>query len=508
MKKIDSLITLLHSLSKAEKKHLSLQLLKGNEEKDYLLVFQLITKNGLADPDILKKEFAGVRPGASFEIAVHYLYEKALDTLLGLRKKRDLHYDLFIKISKARMLYDRSLFYDCLELLAEVIETARKFELYEISMIAGKLELEYLLRLNFPSISQQELYHKHYRQVEAIKHIRKTTEQSSLYDLLKYRLIHMGNIRTDQQKKDMNDLMVSEFYLASSSGMDTNFEITKNHQLFQASYLMATGDFKSALQALRELNRLFEENPQFWAKPPIYYVSVLEGILNGLRFERNYEEMGYFVEKLSHLIENTSVEFRVNTTCLIFQYELFPLLDKGDFTACLGLVEKYKTSLYDKESALNPIRRCELLLYTSLVYLGIQDYRTARKVINRVLIDKRIEYLPLMKIIRLVRLMVYYELGESDLVRYETHSIRRGLSLKKEQFFQTEHTMLWFLNKEHLPVLRKDKEEMWEKLSARFARWHQDRFERQILHIFDFSAWIEAKLFRKPLATILQEKQH
>ena len=49
------------------------------------------------------------------------------------------------------MLYERSLFEECFEILSNTIEQAQFYENNEILTIALKLELEYLLRLNFPN---------------------------------------------------------------------------------------------------------------------------------------------------------------------------------------------------------------------------------------------------------------------------------------------------------------------------------------------------------------------
>ena len=48
------------------------------------------------------------------------------------------------------MLYERSLFEECFEILSDTIEQATYYENNEVLTIALKLELEYLLRLNFP----------------------------------------------------------------------------------------------------------------------------------------------------------------------------------------------------------------------------------------------------------------------------------------------------------------------------------------------------------------------
>ena len=189
MKRVDSVISLIYSLSKSEKKHFSLQVVKDKEEKDYLVIYDIITKSKQPNGNAVKEEFYKRRPKGSFEVSIQYLYEKLVDTLLTLRKKKDIYYDLLNDLCKARMLYERSLFEECFEILSNTIEQAQFYENNEILTIALKQELEYLLRLNFPNMTEQELFHKHFIQNESLKKIRKITEQSSLHNLLKYPLI-------------------------------------------------------------------------------------------------------------------------------------------------------------------------------------------------------------------------------------------------------------------------------------------------------------------------------
>jgi len=490
-------------MSKAEKKHFSLQVIKEGIDKDYLTIYDIISKNNQYDGNTVKAEFYNRKPGGSFEVSIQYLYEKLLDTLLTLRKKKDIYLELCNNICKARMLYERSLFYECFEILEDTIKQAEYYENNEILLIAIKLELEYLLRLNFPDMTEQELYHKHFQQNEALKKIRKITEQSSLYNLLKHRISRKGYIRTAKQKQDLNDLMVNELYIAASSDSQTSFELTKNHKLFQANYLITVGEYMAALNSFKELNKLFEANEKFWSNPPIYYLMVLEGVLDSLRSVGNYEEMPYFLGKLKNLSIHASLEFQVNATCLLFQYELSPYLDRGDFSNCIRIMHNYKESLYDKESWLNPIRRSELLLYTSIIYIGDKNYKAARKYITSTILDHNIDYLPIMRTIRLIRLIAYYETKEYDLVEHESRSLKRGMSLKKEQSFKTEHTILWFLNKRDLPILRKDREAFWKKNSSRIEELRNDKFENQLLRIFDFTAWLESRILKEDLSDVL-----
>lgn len=509
MKRVDSVISLIYSMSKAEKKAFSVQMLKDKEEKDYLVIYDIITKSKQLDSKNVKGEFHKRRPGGSFEVSIQYLYERLTDSLLTLRKKKDIYYDLLNNLCKARMLYERSLFEECFEILSDTIEQATYYENNEVLTIALKLELEYLLRLNFPNLAESELYHKHFMQNEALKKTRKIVEQSSLHNLLKYRLSHIGSIRTSKQKQDMNDLMVNELSIAASSGIEGNFELMRNHRLFQANYLMGAGEYKAALNSYKELSRLFEQNRQFWSNPPIYYLSVLEGVLGSLRVCGQYDEIPYFLDKLKKLISDaSSFEFQVNTICLLFQYELFPYLDNGDFLDCTKLMAYYQKSLYDKEAWLSPVRKSELLLYTALVHIGNQNYKAAKKYISNAIIDHNIKYQPLMRTIRLVRLIVYYEMHEYEFVYHESRSINRSLSSPKEHTFKTEHIILWFLNQQHLPVLRKDREAFWEKLLPEVQALYDDKYENQLLHLCDLTAWIEAKILKENLSDVLKRHMH
>ena len=506
MKRIDSLISLVKSLSKSERKAVSMYLVgDDNRRRDYLVIYQIISEAGRIGAREVRKAFSERCPGGAFEVSVQYLYRRLTDTLLALRRGKDRYHDLLTDICKARMMYDRSLFEECFGTLVETIDKAMRLEYYEIANIAMKLELEYLLRLDFQGLTEKDLYHKHFMQTESLKKIRKITEQSFLHNLLKFRLSHHGAIRTAKQKQDMNDLMINELYITSSAEAQGEFELVRNHKLFQANFLMGTGDYHAALNAFRELNQLFESNRHMWFNPPIYYLSVLEGVLGSLRSIGNYGEMSYFMDRLRGLISTAgSPEFRVNALCLLFQYELFPYLDRGDFNACVRLMEKYRESLYEKESALTPVRKSELLLYTALIYIGMQNYTAARRQILKSMVDHNIRYLPLMRTIRLVRLIAYYETQEYEAIHRESQSILRSLSSSKERTFRTERFVLWFLRRNNLPVMPGERKALWKSIAPKVAELHGDVYEQQLLRIFDFTAWVESKILRTPLSTVLQ----
>ena len=111
-----------------------------------------------------------------------------------------------------------------------------------------------------------------------------------------------------------------------------------------------------------------------------------------------------------------------------------------------------------------------------------------------------------MRTIRLVRLIVFYEVQEHERIQYESRSITLSLSSPKEQTFKTERIILWFLNKRNIPILKKDREAFWEKLSPEIHELYNNKYESQLLRLFDFTAWMESKIRKEKLSEVLRAR--
>jgi hypothetical protein len=497
MLKTDALVLLVNSLSKREKKTFR----KNRKKTDYIVLYDIIEKEKNISSQELKRKFEEQRGNSNFNVAVSYLYKLLLNSLLFLREEQDSHYFLFLKILKAKILFEKALYEEAFDMFEDIKEEASCLENYYALLYVSRLELEYLLFVNLPNISETELLNKHFKVNEVLKNIRKVNERSSLYELLKHRTIYQGNIRSKEQKNSLNDLVISEMSIISSSNPD-NFETKKLHQLFQSNYLINVGDYKSAIHSYYELNQLFETNKHLWANPPYYYLFALEGILDNLRSIKSYDKMFYFIEKLKN-IRDYSLEFQTNVTSLIFLYELFPLLDKGDFKASEQLLRQYHDIVLKKMDELSLIRQAEVSLYVALIYTGLRNFKMAQKtLVNLIIRGKNFCDFPLYRTIRLVNLIIQYEIGNNDIIRFESRSIKRELS-KTEKAYRVEHVMLHFLDKPLKGTLPAHREKMWNKIEPELTDIRNDIYEKQLLKYFDFTAWIESKINKIPLQEVL-----
>ena len=501
MTKSEALILLVNSMTKAEKRSFTSNSSSGRPT-DYVILFEIINKNKAIIPSALQEVFQEVQPKANFNLTVNYLYKVLLDTLLALRENNDNTTYLNNQIGKAQILFEKAIYDEALDILDQVKEKARKLELEFIFLTAARLELKFLHMLNFPNISESELLSKHLQINESLKIIRRVNEQSVLHELMSHRVLYRESVRSNKQKEALNDLVVSEMSIMSASNIE-NFEIKKLHQLFQSAYLINVGDYKSALRSYYELNNLFEENSVFWANPPIYYMSVLEGILQSLRGIKEYDSMDYFINKIKSLSSYPFKDFQLHILSVTLLYELFPLLDRGDFKQAKEQIDNNWNFILEKEHLLPPNSRIEILLYLALAHFGLSQYKEAHKILNKVLLQsKNFYYTPLYRTIRLVKLMVLFELDELDDYEFEVRSFSRSISQIKKAY-RLEHIMLRFFNKGRDMMRNKDKE--WKKLEPILKEISNDVYEKQILRLFDFTAWIESKMTNTGLKEVIKK---
>ena len=159
-------------------------------------------------------------------------------------------------------------------------------------LLIYRTELKYLSTLGFEGISEKELVSKQMQINDVMKYARNTNLHLQLYDILKYRITYKGYARSNKQKENLNDLVLSELNLIANHSYQ-GFEAHKLHLLFQATYYLNAGNYKSAIRFYQELIALFEANRHLILNPPIYYLSAIEGVLNSLHVAGLYREMPF-----------------------------------------------------------------------------------------------------------------------------------------------------------------------------------------------------------------------
>lgn len=499
MNKTEPLLILIKSLSKSEKRYFRLYSGLQSGDKAYRLLFDLLDA-GYSEEEI-GLQFR--QKDKSLDIAVKYLYKLILDCLVKLRETQNIQTKIFNHISKGEILFERELSGEAFNELAKAEKLAVTFENGPLILLTRRIKLKYLGALNFKGISEQELVSKQMKVNEVIKYLRNVNQHLQLYDILKYRLMYKGYSRTNKQKEDLNDLVLSELYLIANSSYQ-GFEAQKLHLLFQATYYLNSGNIKSAIRYYRELITLFEENTHLILNPPIYYRSAIQGILDSLLVAGLYHEMPFFLSKLRDMEQKDyPTGFVLEAKAMRYHYDSCRLVHSGHFEEAKNLLDTEGEELFEKISLLGLENQLKLHLNAVIIYMCIGKLPFARKCMKRIFSSgKLFSPFPSYKLVRLINLLLQAESGNYDFFENEILSIKRNINYER-QSYQTEKLLFKFVQSYPLPTYGKSRAKLWQQYQKTIQKIECSKYERQLLKVFDFTSWIEHKLTRRPLAEIL-----
>lgn len=505
MNRLEQLSQLINTLSKAEKRYFKLMSNLQKGKKEYLYLYDKLEISHSVDD--VYKSFCRKYGKRSLETSVRYLYDQLLDCLVRLDKKMDIQGEIFHLISQSSSLYERKFVKEALQKLSKAKQLAQDFEQDILLLLIRRTEIVYIMENDFMHFSERELVSKHTKLNECLKYTRSTNMHVSLFSTLNYRLYNLDQVRSDKQKEAMNDLVLSELNLMSNNNYH-RFESMKLHLLFQASYYLHTGSYKSAIRYYTELLDLFDEYGHLKRNPPIYYFSTIEGIINSLLTAGIYHEIPLFVEKLKHLANGDYPEdFLLKVRFLLFVSQAEYYIRFGRFEEALQLAAEYEEILHKKMKSLNLENQLRLNLSNVIIFLCNNELKKARRNMRRIMQEgKLFQTYPLYRTARLLSLIIDVELHDYDLLENEIRSIKRAIR-SESQDYMTEKLIFKFILQCPIPKYEKLRVKIWEKLEKEILQIHRNKYERQILKIFDFPAWIESKLTLRPFREVLQKKE-
>ena len=159
-----------------------------------------------------------------------------------------------------------------------------------------------------------------------------------------------------------------------------------------------------------------------------------------------------------------------------------------------------------KRQYLNPTLNAVISLYLALAFLGNHEFQKAKNSLNRILSEgKNIFSSSQYRTIRLVYMMIMFEIHDYAYVDSERRSLKRELKIEKGGY-KTERLMLFFFSNIFNAVAEKQKLRIWNKIKEDAEKLQHDPFEAQVLNMFNFVCYLESKLLRKPLGEILRRE--
>lgn len=490
MQKIQSLILLVQSLSKSEKKIINLnsQMLKG--DKKYMDLYNLIVKQKISDPKDLQEQYIQRFPKNTFHPIANYLYEYILDSLIKIKNKNNDEYELYIDFLKVKLLDERKLDFEYSSKLNNLETKCKELNNFTLLFEIQQMKAEYIRQNKLYIINEDDFHNQIYETSNTLKILRQINEQSTLYQLLMHRIINSKNL-VKYDTSVLNDLVMSEISL--NSNLKNNiFEIDKTHLLFQAQYLIFVNDYKAALNTFIELENLFNNNKYLWINRPYIYMRILEGILDSLKGIGKFEEMEYFIQKINNL-ESSSQAFITEKNAIIFIYQAIIYINQNQYKSTLELYDSFRDALINKITLLNPHRYLHLSLYLSIIFFLNNEFEKARRQITKIIHAKNYEGFSLYRIIQLLNLTIHYELKNIPIMTSRIRSIKR-LNKLNNKTSELEDILFYFFDIPLETLTEKRKENLIKKIENTFQCINLNPIENNMTLFFDFKNWMLEKI--------------
>lgn len=438
--------------------------------------------------DIFYKKY----PDSSLHANVKYLFELILQVIVDLNNKKNKEYELYNSYLKTKVLRERSLHDDYLSLIQEIKQNATEIGEYNLLLTLQREELKCDDLDSFYHLNEDDLFKKVEHINDNLKVIRQINEQAYLYEMLRFKIAKQKSMEVNKSYV-YNDLLISEITLVSNLKNEV-FEINRQHQLFQASYFISIGSYKSALNSFSELNKLYMENEKLWSNNPTHYVTVLEGILESLNRMKLFNDMPIYKEQLLLIAQKHShVDFVLEVNAIDFLYSVFPNIYNKEYKQCLKLIDQYQDILISKLLSLSPRLFLSVTICLSGIYLANKELIKAKKALAPIISNNTYSNLKTFKSVQLLNLIIYYELEDIDYVEATIRSIKRK-NKKTNKGTQIEKLLFLYLETEWKILSKEKKNTLKENLRTRITDTKFSIEDLLLIRVFDFSKWILFKL--------------
>ncbi|OJY85674.1 MAG: hypothetical protein BGP14_00590 [Sphingobacteriales bacterium 44-15] len=479
-------IRLIKSLSGSEKRVFKLYVKRQSTERSYLFLFDLIDSSNPNSLQTIETTFKKKYPSASIYNTSRYLVKIITDCLIQLKADKDQTFQLYLGLMRSRILKERSLYEESYNEIKRTRLKAHTYQYPIVEYLTYREELNYLSDNNFHETTDKRLVEIQMKAKMLLRDVNHIHDHHSLFELLKYRLIHAGKISSKEQLSKLNDLVLSEMALVTNKPANS-FAAQKLHLLFQSFFFTNVGEYTSALKIFSSLNQLFEKKLELLDNPPFDYLSALNGILDSLHTLAHFDKMNFYIEKLHQLHQSIYPEyFRSLVQKISVLYQLISLNSKMELSESVALIDSLGRDWINQYSMIDEEKQWELYFNIAKSYFLLKDFRKSHHWINNAMLRQHCHKNWLIcKATRLLNIILYYERGERDYLEYEITAYKR--------FFGKEHLL-----KSEIILLKNIKFKIRTSVPGK-AKLQQaqndlnvlrkDQYEIQLLKHFDFLAW-------------------
>lgn len=502
----DALFQLIHSLTKAEKRHFKLYIKRNSGKEDLKIVqlFDAMDKMPEYDEKQLLKKLKDIEKPQLSNLKSH-LYRQVLAGLRLLKRSENLDLDLNEQLDYARILYYKGLYIQSLRILDKVKETAVQY--YQDTILTQVISLQKKIEtLHITRSYRDKVDHLAVEAVE-VQERRKTITQLSNLALQMYSwYVKYGHARNEKDESGVKEFFRTQ--LPPDAHRQKGFY--ERLYLFQSYgwYAFIRQDFIQYYRYAQKWVNLFRDNPEMIKVETGHYIKGMHTLMNAHFDLRNHQQLDLVLEELERFAPSPIIEhhdnFRVQTFVSIQQAKINRHFMRGTFKEGLSLVAPLEKKLEEYSLFLDKHRILVFNYKIASLYFGSGNYNTCIDYVQRIINEPSDLRGDLQCYARLLHLLSHYELGNFTLMEPLTKSVFRFMA-KMENLTVVEEEMFRFLRNSLQFTRTRVRQELGEFLQ-KIKHLEKNRFETRAFAYLDIISWVESKVYNKPMSEVIHEK--
>lgn len=502
----DALFQLIQSLERAEKRNFKLFMTRNSGSGNFKVIqlFDALDKMKLYDEAVLLAKNPSIQKQQLSNLKAH-LYQQILTSVRLLKQEENIDLQLHEQLDFARILYNKGLYLQSLKILDRVKELAKANN--QITYIQQVLFLEKKIEALHITRSMQDRAEQLSAEVEDTNQRLATIGTLSNLSLLLYGwYIKNGHARNEADKAAL-DIYFNHPLLHESKQYTGFYE---RLYLFQCYcwYAFITQEFLLYYRYCQKWVDLFSAEPKMIDHETVHYIKGMHNLMGAHYDLRNYPKFNETIILFEQFIQTPVVQENTNNRVQCFTYLYTAKLNKhfmeGTFTKGLELVPEIEQQLKDFEIYLDRHRVLVFYYKIASLYFGSGDAEKSIDYLNKIInwkVDLRTD---LQCYARLLHLIAHYELGNFELLEYLLKSVYRFMS-RMQNLSAAEEAVFGFLRQAFSFSPSKVKP-LFEILLLQLQNMANDRLETRAFMYLDIISWLESKVQRKPVQTIIRQK--
>jgi hypothetical protein len=499
------LYNLIKSLSGSEKRYFKLFATGNRADKSskYLVLFEAIDNQESFDDEELKKiVYQGEQIfSRKYSELKAYLYDLVLAGLRGYDEKSSIDFKIKGMLQSIRVLYKRSHYQDCRELLPKIKKLAYKYESFSniLEVLTWERQVAYAqMDITFLNNHLEGIDREEKDCLESLRNL-------SFYQHIFFRiLIHIRKnavLRTEEQKEILNEIIHTDLLMNISKAKSHHAKITF-HRIY-GLYYYAIQDYQNFYTSSKAAINLIESVSYFLKEDTSEYISALSNYVLSCGLLDKYSELEQNMYKFSKIQPAVhSDKLTIYRQLLTANLRIF--INKGDFKSGLTLLNKHLKEKDDFKR--NAFEKGTFYFQYFYIYFGIGDYDKALEYLNEWLnIPRSIERQDLQSLARVLNLIIHFEMNNTILLDNLLRSTYRFLQ-KRNRMYKVEKNVLTFIKDANKTAYSRALKEAFIKLKDTFEALAKDPSEKVMFQYFDFIAWADSKINNEAFAGAVKRR--